>query len=164
MWTQTRRTPREDEGSTLQANKHQWSPGNHQQRRERPGTDGPAQPSEVAHLADILIQSSLRTGRWCISVVKAPPTTHFVVLCDGNRRKRIPSLSSKAEWRSLPWGSRGYDSMLRMQGAQVQSLVRELDPTCCNYRSCILQLRVYTLQRRLKVLRAATKTWCSQNK
>ena len=31
----------------------------------------------------------------------------------------------------LPWWSNGYDSMLPMQGTQVQSLVRELDPTCC---------------------------------
>ena len=28
-----------------------------------------------------------------------------------------------------------------MQGAWVRSLVRELDPTCHNYRSCVPQLR-----------------------
>ena len=30
----------------------------------------------------------------------------------------------------LSWRSSGYDSVLPMQGAQVQSLVRELDPMC----------------------------------
>ena len=32
-----------------------------------------------------------------------------------------------------PWWSRGQDSVLPMQGAQVQPPVRELDPTCCNF-------------------------------
>ena len=32
----------------------------------------------------------------------------------------------------LPWWSSGSDSMLLMQGSQVQSLVRELDLTCHN--------------------------------
>ena len=31
-----------------------------------------------------------------------------------------------------PWWSSGWDSTFPTQGAQVQSLVRELDPTCCN--------------------------------
>ena len=31
----------------------------------------------------------------------------------------------------LPWWSRDLDSMLPMQGSQVQSLVGEQDPTCC---------------------------------
>ena len=41
-------------------------------------------------------------------------------------------------------------------GQGVQSLVRELDPTCHNERSCRLQ------QRSKKILRAATKIWYSQ--
>ena len=39
----------------------------------------------------------------------------------------------KKVWRlGLPWRFSGYDSELPRQGAQVWSLVRELDPTCCN--------------------------------
>ena len=34
----------------------------------------------------------------------------------------------------LPWLSSSKDSMLPMQGPQVPSLVRELDPRCCNSR------------------------------
>ena len=37
----------------------------------------------------------------------------------------------KAVW-GLPWWSSGWDSVLPVQGSWVQSLVRELDPTCCN--------------------------------
>ena len=33
-------------------------------------------------------------------------------------------------WEGLPWWSSGWDSMLPMQGAWVQSLVGELDPAC----------------------------------
>ena len=32
----------------------------------------------------------------------------------------------------LPWWSSGKGSVLPMQGAWVRSLVRELDPSCCN--------------------------------
>ena len=32
----------------------------------------------------------------------------------------------------LPWWSNGWDPLLPKQGAWVQSLVRGLDPTCCN--------------------------------
>ena len=39
-------------------------------------------------------------------------------------------LASEAKDRGLPWWSSGF--MLLMQGAWVGSLVRELDPTCCN--------------------------------
>ena len=46
----------------------------------------------------------------------------------------------------LPWCSRGWDSVLPRQGAQVWSLIRELDPICCNkapvsqnWRTCTLQ-------------------------
>ena len=34
----------------------------------------------------------------------------------------------------LPWWSSGWDSTLPKKGAQVQSLVWELDPTCRNKR------------------------------
>ena len=54
----------------------------------------------------------------------------------------------------LPWWHSGSDSKLSMQGAWVQSLVRELDPTC------MPQLRVRMPQ--LKSPRAATKTQCNQ--
>ena len=55
--------------------------------------------------------------------------------------KEIPGLISfRMDWLDLlkvwrlglPWGFSGYDSELPMQGVQVWSLVRELDPTCCN--------------------------------
>ena len=50
--------------------------------------------------------------------------------------------SVKKHWlRGLPWWASGLDSALPMQGAQVQSLLRELDPTCCNihlYQTCSL--------------------------
>ena len=36
------------------------------------------------------------------------------------------------EGGGLPWGSSGQDSKLPMQGAQLQSPVWELDPTCLN--------------------------------
>ena len=45
--------------------------------------------------------------------------------------------------------------MLPMPRAQVGSLVGELDPTCCNRRS-------HTLQQRLEMPQAATKTQDSQ--
>ena len=32
----------------------------------------------------------------------------------------------------LPWWSSGWDSTLQVQGSQVHTLVRELDPTCRN--------------------------------
>ena len=35
-------------------------------------------------------------------------------------------------YRDFPGGPLAKDSELPMQGAQVQSLVRELDLTCCN--------------------------------
>ena len=68
-------------------------------------------------------------------------------------------------WEGPPWWSRDEDYELPIPGAQVQSLVGELDPTCCNgkilhaatERSCMLQ-------QRWKISCAATKTWCSQIK
>ena len=47
----------------------------------------------------------------------------------------------------LPWWSSGKDSKFPKQGAQVRSLVRELDPACMP---------------QLKIPCAATKTWCRQ--
>ena len=34
--------------------------------------------------------------------------------------------------KGLPWWPSGYDSTLPIQGGQVRSLLRELDPTCCS--------------------------------
>ena len=39
---------------------------------------------------------------------------------------------SQRPLRGLSWWSSGWDPALPVQGAQVQSLVRELEPTCCN--------------------------------
>ena len=50
-------------------------------------------------------------------------------------------------YRDFPGGSVAKDSVLPRQGAQVQSLVRELDPAWHNY----------------EIPGAATTTWCSQN-
>ena len=41
----------------------------------------------------------------------------------------IKELSSKVSRLGLPWRSNGWDSMLPVQGAQVQSLIMEVDPT-----------------------------------
>ena len=50
------------------------------------------------------------------------------------------------EFEGLPWWSSGWDSELSMQGAQIQSLVRELDTTkswhATAKRSCMLQLEI----------------------
>ena len=42
------------------------------------------------------------------------------------------SFKFKKFFVGLPWWSSGWDSLLPVQGARVRSLVRELDPTCCN--------------------------------
>ena len=52
-----------------------------------------------------------------------------------------------AVYRDFPDGSVAKDSVLLRQGAQVQSLVMELDPVCHNW----------------KIPDAATMAWCSQN-
>ena len=51
-------------------------------------------------------------------------------------------LSSKPCSLGLLWLYSGLDSVLPMQGTQVRSLVRELDPISCNedQRSCVPQL------------------------
>ena len=36
-------------------------------------------------------------------------------------------------WQGLPWQPSGQNSTLPMQGTWIQSPVRELDPTCCNW-------------------------------
>ena len=48
----------------------------------------------------------------------------------------------KSQERGLPWWSGGQDSALPMLRAHIRSLVRELDPTCCNWRSHVLQWRL----------------------
>ena len=42
--------------------------------------------------------------------------------------KNIQTKTKKSQW--LPWQSSSQDSLQQMQGSRVQSLVRELDPTC----------------------------------
>ena len=51
----------------------------------------------------------------------------------------------------LPWWSSGWDSMLPMQGAQVQSLVEELDSAHCN-----------CFHAKMKIPQAAPKTQYGQ--
>ena len=53
----------------------------------------------------------------------------LLISCKGNHSK---ILWLKMTTAGLPWWLSGQDSMLPMQAAQVRSLVRELDPTCCN--------------------------------
>ena len=48
------------------------------------------------------------------------PLTHWFLL-----------YHSKMPHQGLPWWSSGQNSMLAMQGLGIQSLVRELNPTCC---------------------------------
>ena len=50
-----------------------------------------------------------------------------------NLQGLVELTSKKDVLFGLPWWSRGQDSVLPMQGAQVQPPVRELDPTCCNF-------------------------------
>ena len=45
----------------------------------------------------------------------------------------LSSLSLSQKKEGLPSRSSDWDSLLPMQGPRVQSPVRELDPTCCNY-------------------------------
>ena len=51
-------------------------------------------------------------------------------------RKRLETILTqtlhKGNLEGLSWWSTGWDSVLPMQGTQVQSMVRELGPTCCN--------------------------------
>jgi len=51
-----------------------------------------------------------------------------------------------------------------MLGFQVWSLVRELDPTWCNWEFACHSLRSQLLKRRLKTLHVTTKTQCSERK
>ena len=50
-----------------------------------------------------------------------------------SQKTEIPAhIIKKIEWVRLPWWFSGWDSMLPMQEAMVQFLVRELDPTWYN--------------------------------
>ena len=49
------------------------------------------------------------------------------------REDLVSSLSLSQKKEGLPSQSSNWDSLLPMQGTRVQSPVRELDPTCCNY-------------------------------
>ena len=77
---------------------------------------------------------------------------HFLsqpgVACPGAGHHLVTSLV--AQWLGL-------DSLLPMLGAQVRSLFRELDPTCCNWRP-------HTRQWRSQRLCATTNTQHSQIK
>jgi len=53
-------------------------------------------------------------------------------------------------------------SELPMQGAQVQSLVRKLDPMCPSYEVHNPQLKTLHATMEIKDPHAATKTWHSQ--
>ena len=49
----------------------------------------------------------------------------------------LSSELGSAKWQKikeaeLPWWSSGCDSTLAVQETEVQSLVKELDPTCCD--------------------------------
>ena len=46
--------------------------------------------------------------------------------------KSLPPEQTKRSAKGFPWQSSGLDSELPIQGTQVQSLVRELDPTSHN--------------------------------
>ena len=46
----------------------------------------------------------------------------------------------KRPW-GLPWQSSGWDSVFPPQEAQIWSLVREVAPTCQNWRTWMLQLK-----------------------
>ena len=52
----------------------------------------------------------------------------------GATKKKNPNkyLNFKRGKGGLLWWPGGWDSALPMQGTQIQSLVRELDPTHCN--------------------------------
>ena len=68
-----------------------------------------------------------------------------------SHRNDFMKLLAKAQVaQGLHWWSSGQDSTLPMQGAKVWPLVRELDLTCCNYRS-------HMPQGRSKILHATTK-------
>ena len=50
-----------------------------------------------------------------------------------SRRRSLIIINEKKKIKSeMIWWSSGSDSVFSMQGARVPSLVRELDPTCCN--------------------------------
>ena len=59
----------------------------------------------------------------------AAPLAHWISL---PKHKLKHKVSKNFKMRELPWWSSGWDSTLLMCRARVRSLVRELDPTCCN--------------------------------
>ena len=54
-------------------------------------------------------------------------------------------------WRDFPWWSSGWNSILPMQRAQVQSLVGELDSACHSWRSHTPKLRPGTANKKEKM-------------
>ena len=55
-----------------------------------------------------------------------------VQLCDYNFFKNPLNFVFQRDQFGASLWSNGYDSMLPKEGVQVQTLVRELDPICCN--------------------------------
>ena len=51
---------------------------------------------------------------------------------NSNEWNQMKCLFKNKSLSGLPRWSSGWDSVLPMQGARVQSLLKELDPTCCN--------------------------------
>ena len=64
--------------------------------------------------------------------------------------------------RGLLWWPLARIFVLSMQGAWIQSLLRQLDSICHNYELIRHNSRFCVLQRRLQTLRAATKSRCGQ--
>ena len=54
------------------------------------------------------------------------------IIRDYYKELHANKMDNLKEMEGLPWWSSGWDSTLPMQGAQVQSLIMELDPTCRN--------------------------------
>ena len=104
----------------------------------------------------------------CICMVESlcysPKTisTLFVNWLYSNTKQKV--FFFKVKLGGLPWWSSGWDSVLPMHGAQVQTLVRELIPHAMAEGTPQLrvQKRSCKPQGRSKILRATTKTQGSQ--
>ena len=70
---------------------------------------------------------------------------------------KIQPNSRDIKYQGLPWWSSGCDSALSMQGAQVWSLVRELDPTCCSNSSNPTSKRLRVLPLRVGAFKQMNK-------
>ena len=59
------------------------------------------------------------------------PGGQFLSICEPVKKVQKEVQEEVTYCRTSLW-STGWDCVLSMQGAQVQSLVREVDLTCCN--------------------------------